>query len=109
MSSYPAPRRAPYRRGSVDSKSGGSGALVKVIALMLGLAVGVLAITAVVLMQAADEARDEAKTARAEPFVNTQDHSSHEAATTGAVSLPLQSFAGKTGADSEALAKAHAA
>jgi nitrite reductase (NO-forming) len=60
------------------------------------------------LMQAADEARDEAKAAGAQPVTSpgAHDHSQHSAAAT---SLPLQSFAGATAANAEALAKAHAA
>ena len=59
---------------------------------MLGIAVAVLAMVAVVTTQAADEARDEAKAASAQPAAH--DHASHAASS--AVSLPLQSFAGKT-------------
>ncbi len=100
MASYQASTPARYQ----PAPQKGSGALVKVVALFLGIAVGVLAIVAVVLMQAADEARDEVNAASA-----TIDHSSHSAADTGAVSLPLQSFAGKTGENAEELAMAHVA
>jgi nitrite reductase (NO-forming) len=100
MASYQASTPARYQ----PAPQKGSGALIKVVALFLGIAVGVLAIVAVVLMQAADEARDEVNAASA-----TINHSSHSAADTGAVSLPLQSFAGATGANAEELAKAHVA
>ena len=53
MASYQASTPARYQ----PAPQKGSGALVKVVALFLGIAVGVLAIVAVVLMQAADEAR----------------------------------------------------
>ncbi len=74
-----------------------------ILALFLGIAVAVLAITAVVLVKTADDARDEAAAA-----AGTTDHSSH-AAESSAVSLPLQSFAGTTGENAEELAMAHQA
>jgi nitrite reductase (NO-forming) len=98
MSSYPVSRREDHS---------GSGTGVKVLALFLGIAVGILGIAAVMLMQAADEARDEAKAASGGPAVTaTHDHSAQG---TAATSLPLQSFAGKTAANADALAKAHVA
>ncbi|HEU0246275.1 MAG TPA: multicopper oxidase domain-containing protein, partial [Gaiellaceae bacterium] len=72
-----------------------------ILALFLGIAVGVLAIVAVVLVQTADDARDEAKAAAGS--------TSHAQLGDGAVSLPLQSFAGKTGENAEQLALAHPA
>jgi len=95
MATYPATRPTSYER---SPGGGGSGVGVKVLALFLGIAVGVLAIVAVVLVQVADDARDEANAA-----APAQDHSS------SAVSLPLQSFAGQTGENAEALAMAHVA
>ncbi|MDH4102144.1 MAG: multicopper oxidase domain-containing protein [Thermoleophilia bacterium] len=77
---------------------------IKILALFLGIAVGVLAIVAVVLVQTADSARDEAKVA-----AGTTDQSAHSDAETSAVSLPLESFAGKTGENATELAAAHAA
>jgi nitrite reductase (NO-forming) len=56
---------------------------------------------AVVLVQTADDARDDAQASAA-----TTDHAGHGSADSN-VSLPLQSFAGKTGEDAEALAQAH--
>jgi nitrite reductase (NO-forming) len=83
----------------------GGGTSVKILALFLGLAVGILAVLAVVLMKTADDARDEAKAAAA----TTGGHASQGAVPAdGAVSLPLQSFAGKTGENAEELAMAHA-
>ena len=76
--------------------------LVKVVAVFLGIAVAVLSIVAVVLDRTADDARDDASASAA-----TTDHTSHSAESN--VSLPLQSFAGKTGEDAEALAQAHPA
>jgi nitrite reductase (NO-forming) len=83
-----------------------SGAFLKVVAMFLGIAVAVLVVLAVVLATAADEARDDANAAAA-----GSNHGHESAASSGssAVSLPLQSFAGKTGANAEELAKAHVA
>jgi nitrite reductase (NO-forming) len=73
---------------------------VKVVALFLGIAVGVLAIVAVALVKVADDARDEAAAAGAV---------SHDQQATANSALPLQSFAGKTAENAEELAMAHAA
>ena len=101
MTSYSAsPARYPQRQ--IDPKKE-SGVLLKIVALFLGIAVGILAIVAVALVKTADDARDEARTAAA-----TTD-TAHSSAASSAVSLPLQSFAGKTGENAEALAKAHVA
>jgi nitrite reductase (NO-forming) len=93
MTTYPAPRPASHERRDRESAVG-----VKILALFLGVAVGVLAIVAVVLVQVADDARDEATAA-----APAHDHAS------SAVSLPLQSFAGQTGENAEELALAHQA
>ena len=101
MSSHPATIPAPRR----EEGPGGASAGWKVVVLLLGIAVGVLAIAAVAAVQAADEARDEAGSAEAaSPATAVHDHSA-----TASQSLPLQSFAGATGANADALAKAHAA
>jgi nitrite reductase (NO-forming) len=99
VTSYSASGRT-YRRPTPDR--GGSGVLVKVVAVFLGIAVAVLSIVAVVLVQTADDARDDASAS-----VATTGHSSHSADSN--VSLPLQSFAGTTGENAEALAQAHPA
>jgi nitrite reductase (NO-forming) len=106
MSSHPVSLGAPRGRAG----DGASGAVWKVVALLLGFAVGVLAIAAVVAMQAADQARDEAGAAAGGgPAIAMQhDHSAHAGAAT-AQSLPLQSFAGTTAPNADALAKAHPA
>jgi nitrite reductase (NO-forming) len=99
MASY----HASPRYESIDTRERGSGTAVKILALFLGLAVGILAVLAVVLVKTADDARDEAKAAAA-----TTNQASHGAVPAdGAVSLPLQSFAGKTGENAEELAMAH--
>ena len=99
MASYSAPRSSSYKRDD-----GGSGAGVKVLAVFLGIAVGVLVIVSAVLIKMADDARDDAGTTVTAPA--THDHSSHASSS---VSLPIQSFAGVTGANAEELAKAHVA
>jgi nitrite reductase (NO-forming) len=107
MSSHPASIPAPRRQAR---QGGAASAAWKVVVLLLGIAVGVLAIAAVVAVQAADEARDQVNaTSGGTPATATpaHDHSSHDA--TANQSLPLQSFAGTTGANAEALAKAHTA
>lgn len=104
MSSHPVSIPATSSAGDVP---GGSGAGWKVVALLLGIAVGVLGIVAVAMLQAADEARDDARSATAPASTAGHDHSAHDA--TANQSLPLQSFAGTTGADAEALAQAHTA
>ena len=58
MTSYPV-TRAPYPQRAPDRKESGVG--LKILALFLGMAVGILAIVAVVLVKTADDARDEAK------------------------------------------------
>ncbi|HJU47089.1 MAG TPA: multicopper oxidase domain-containing protein [Gaiellaceae bacterium] len=109
MATYHAPTPT-YHRSAGDEKGGG--VLLKVVALFLGIAVGILAVAAVVMMQAADEARDDVNAVAGTPATDAatgHDHASHSSASTSAVGLPLQSFAGKTAADAEALAKAHVA
>ncbi len=103
MSSHPATIRAPHR----DTGPGGTSAIWKVAVLLLGIAVGVLAIAAVAAAQAADEARDEVGTAAQQS--DTATPAVHDHSATANQSLPIQSFAGTTGANAEALAKAHAA
>ena len=108
MSSHPATIPAPRR----EAGPGGASAGWKVVVLLLGIAVGVLAIAAVAAVQAADQARDEVgavtdpATAATPATPAAHDHSAHA---TASQSQALQSFAGTTGADAEALAKAHAA
>jgi nitrite reductase (NO-forming) len=106
MTSYPASENPAYRPRPPAHASGESGALVKIVAVLLGIAVSVLAVAAVVVAQSADQARDEAQAAsaqKAEAGAAAHDHSS------SAQSLPLTSFAGKTAAGADALAKARTA
>ena len=99
MASYPATGPTTYKRND-DS----SGAGVKVLALFLGIAVGVLVIVSAVLIKMTDDARDQA-TSPATATAAVHDHS----AASSNVSLPLQSYAGVTGENAEALAEAHVA
>ena len=87
MASYPATGPTTYKRND-DS----SGAGVKVLALFLGIAVGVLVIVSAVLIKMTDDARDQA-TSPATATAAVHDHS----AASSNVSLPLQSYAGVTG------------
>ena len=103
-------RRTPH---SYPPEESASGVFYKLAAILLGLAVSALVVFAIVVGQAADEARDEAQAAKAAPTAaapkaSTQSPASHTAADHN-VALPLQSFAGKTGANAEELAKAHVA
>ncbi len=101
MTSYQSSQ--PYH-GATKSRKSESSAGLMVLALFLGIAVAVLAVTAVLLLKVADDARDDANVAAA-----TTDHSSHLATASSNVSLPIQSFAGQTGANAEELAIAHEA
>jgi len=105
MSSHPATVPTPRPAGG----PGGSSAVWKVAVLLLGFAVGVLAIAAVAAVQAADQARDEVDAAAHPAGVATSPGHDHSADASANQSLPIQSFAGATGADADALAKAHAA
>jgi nitrite reductase (NO-forming) len=101
MTSYQSTQR--YRStGPKPSRDSSAGLMV--LALFLGIAVAILGMTAIFLLKAADDARDDASAAAA-----TTDHSSHVATESSAVSLPLQSFAGQTADNAEELALAHQA
>jgi nitrite reductase (NO-forming) len=109
MSTHSATIRAPRDGGETTR---GSSAVWKVVVLLLGIAVGVLSIGSVVAVHLADQARDEVSAAtagNAAPANAVHDHSSHATASTGAESLPLESFAGVTASNAEALAMAHQA
>ena len=97
MTSYPAP--AGYTRPTRNREPGSSNVGVAILAVFLGIAVAILAITAVVLVKTADDARDDANAVAG----------SHGQATDANVSLPLQSFAGKVAPNAEELAMAHQA
>jgi nitrite reductase (NO-forming) len=108
MTSYTS-NEARYRPTAGNGK--GSGVLLKILATFLGLAVGALLVAVVVMMQAADEARDEAKAVSDQPAAAAggHDQATHDPAATGATSLPLQSFVGKTADNADVLAEQHAA
>jgi len=99
MTSYPVPQR--YGR-STGPEAPESNVLPKIVALFLGVAVAVLAVVAIVLVKTADDARDQARAA-------TGGHDHAAAADSGAVSLPLQSYAGTTAENAEELALARPA
>ena len=87
------------------SRDPDSGALVKIVALFLGIAVGVLVFVAIWMGVSAQNARDDARAAAAgSPATTaTHDHSAH--GQTGAVATP--SFAGAAPANADELAAAH--
>jgi nitrite reductase (NO-forming) len=100
MSSYPA---AEHYSGHDREPS----TLARALVLLLGLAVGALVLVLVVVARSADQARDDA--AAATQQVGAAVSHDHAATGSAAQSLPLTSFAGKTAANAEALAEAHAA
>jgi nitrite reductase (NO-forming) len=95
MTSHPATAYRPTRNSD-------SGALVKVVALFLGLAVGILAFLAVFLWADARDARDAAAAPAAAPAA-TAAHADHNTA------LPIESFAGVVPENAQELAAAHTA
>ena len=99
MASYPATERMRPPR----DHGGLAGALI----VLLGLAVGTLIVALVVVARSADQARDDADAATSQ--ATAAPAHDHAAASSGAQSLPLTSFAGKTAANAEALAEAHKA
>lgn len=106
MSTQTVASPAPIGSGATP---GAPGAGWKVVVLLLGIAVGAFLIVAVAMLQATDEARDQVNAAQGSgtPAATSPAHSAHDA--TATQSLPLQSFAGTTAPNAEALAQAHAA
>ena len=107
MTSYPAGYARAPRRGDTG-RGGGLNALVMIVAVFLGIAVAVLAVTAVVLAQSSDDARDDAEAAAAQVASGTGAQANHNA-TSSNTALPLDSFAGVVPDNADALAKAHQA
>ena len=87
-----------------------SGVFYKIAAILLGLGVSALVVFALIVSQAADDARDEAQAAKAAPAQPAAQAASggHSVADHN-VALPIQSFAGQTGANAEELAMKHQA
>src|SRR5688500_4209315 len=107
MASYPASSAGAPRRATDPPKLGGVAAIVVVL---LGLAVGVLAVAAVASMQAADDARDDAKAVAAQPAQPATDSPAGAAAMDDHnTALPLNSFAGVVPENAAELAEAHQA
>jgi nitrite reductase (NO-forming) len=105
-----ASERLPAKPAYSGADESGSDALFKVVALLLGIAVGVLIVVAVWLGASAESARNDARKAAARATAATQtstpavqDHTNHNTA------LPLESFAGVVPANAQELAKAHPA
>jgi nitrite reductase (NO-forming) len=103
MASYPA--SAPVSRRTGDADGPRFGPLAATVVVLLGIAVSVLAVAALTSMQAADDARDEATAASAQP----EAAGSHDHATAQSTALPLNSFAGVVPENAQELAQAHQA
>jgi len=101
VTSYQATQYPTTSRGQKPESDVG----VKILALFLGIAVAILAITAVVLVGRADKARDDAAAATAA----TSSTSAHVHGSTAVGSQPLESFAGQTAENATELAMAHKA
>ena len=102
MASYPASNTSPP--GAAHEREPGSDFFLKLAAVLLVLAVSALVVFSVLVGQGDDDTA--AATSGSAQAATTHDHA---AAADSNVSLPLQSFAGKTGANAEELAKAHPA
>jgi nitrite reductase (NO-forming) len=104
MTSHPAAHT--YRHRAHDESDAG----FKLLALFLGLAVGVLAIVAVWMGASAQNARDDARAAAAKAPATTTSMPGMAAPTTAAEGArATASFAGLAPANADALAAAHAA
>jgi nitrite reductase (NO-forming) len=97
MTSHPATSYHPPRQPD-------SGALVKVVALFLGIALGVVAFFALLMWADARDSRDAADAApAAAPAADSAAHANHNTA------LPIESFAGVVPDNAQELAAAHKA
>jgi nitrite reductase (NO-forming) len=81
-------------------------ALSGVVVVLLGIAVAVVGVAALMSMQAADDARDEANAASTPPAAG-QTLAAHDHATDHNTALPLASFAGVVPENAAQLAEAH--
>ncbi len=99
---YQESNRLPARPAYYEAEKRESGALVKIVALLLGVLVGVLAIVSVLLWSSAEGARDDARAAAAAVA------SGPAASVSGAGAVATRSFAGIAPASADALAAAHA-
>ena len=102
---YPASSDCPARPAYYEPDESDSGALVKVVALMLGVAVGVLVPLAIWLGASAHDARDDARSAAERTATAAPAPAAHEHAAAGGVATP--SFAGLAPANADAIAEAH--
>ncbi|PWU23582.1 MAG: nitrite reductase [Candidatus Rokuibacteriota bacterium] len=106
MAYAPASRPAPtYREPSSDS-----GALIKIVSLFLGIAVGVLIFVAVWMGASAQNARDDARTAAAHAGGSSVAAMPGMSASAGAATASgdLRSYAGAAPANADQVAAAHA-
>jgi nitrite reductase (NO-forming) len=96
----------------INRRNPDSSAFYKAAALLLGLLVGVLGMAAFLLWaDARDDSATAAPAARSESAAAGHEHGAagHNHATDHNVALPLESFAGKTGPNAQALAEQHKA
>jgi hypothetical protein len=101
MSAHSASASAYRRPPETDS-----GVLVKVVALFLGLLVGVLGVFALLMWADAHEAKTAADRAAAKAGAAAAP-ASHESMHAHATAAGLESYAGAAPANADALAKAH--
>jgi nitrite reductase (NO-forming) len=101
MTTHTAPTY--HRRRRVDSDSGAG---FKVAAILLGFAVGVVAVFALLMWADARNARGDASPAAAQPAAQS---AAHEGAADHNTALPLDSFAGVVPDNAQELAAAHKA
>jgi nitrite reductase (NO-forming) len=97
MATYPDTNREAARFGPFSG----------IVVILLGIAVSVLGIAALMSMKAADDARDEAKTAATQPAEPAAQMATHNHATDHNTALPLASFAGVVPENAAELAEAH--
>ena len=99
MTSHPATSYHPPREPH-------DGALVKIVALFLGLGLGVTAFFALLMWADARDSRDATPAAASAPAADPAAHN-HAADATANTALPLESFAGVVPKNAEELAAAH--
>jgi nitrite reductase (NO-forming) len=95
MASHPA---SAHHRHVVEP---GSGALVKVVALLLGVMLAIVGLLALLMWADARDARDDASAAAVEATAGAAGNEDHNTA------LPLESFAGVVPENAQELAEAH--
>ncbi|HEY6030724.1 MAG TPA: multicopper oxidase domain-containing protein, partial [Gaiellaceae bacterium] len=106
---YPATEKLPARPGAYAQEESSSGALVKIVALLLGLLVGVLAIVAVLMWADAHGDKTVAPAATAPATAPSMPGMAGPQTATAEGAYATPSFAGLAPANADTLAAAHAA